>query len=260
MTDYHVPSVSMAAQALKLLARYKYRSCTLTELSEALHVSKTTCLRVMRTLVNEDFVHYDEATKKYGLGPYLIPLGNRASELINSVACATQEMRKVAAATGMTTVLVQRMRDDRLMYIATAEAPRDEIRISVSVGQQFPLTAAAFGRCFLAFESEEEWEKYTARGLQKYTEGTVTDPLLWRRRLLETRKRGYAVSHGESREGLSAIAAPIFGGDDVPLLVMACIAFTSQLRDEDLEDVVNTLLPITKRLSMGSFHAFASQV
>ena len=77
---------------------------------------------------------------------------------------------------------------------------------------------------------------------------------------METRKRGYAVSHGESREGLSAIAAPIFGGDDVPLLVMACIAFTSQLRDEDLEDVVNTLLPVTKRLSMGSFHAFASQV
>jgi IclR family KDG regulon transcriptional repressor len=247
--DYQVPSVALAARILKMLSRYKYRSCSLKEIAEKLEVNKTTCLRVLRTLEKEDFVKYDPDTRRYSLGPYLIPLGTRASELNDTVASAMSELQSVAAATGMTTVLVKRLKDDRLIYIGSAEPPGEGVRIAVSVGQQFPITGAAFGRCFLAFDTEEAWQHFIQAGLRAYTPHTVTDPDKFIEILREVRRQGYAVSHSELTPGISAIAAPIFNRAGGVELVMACLVMTSQLTPEREEAAIQTLLQSTRKLS-----------
>ena len=136
--EYTVPSVALAAQALRLLSRHKYKSSSLTDIARKLNASPTTCLRVLRTLEREDFVLYDPETRRYSLGPYLIPLGNRAAELNDAVARATAEIRRVAAQTGLTTALVQRW-DDRPIYIASAEPPADDAVLrSCATGSVLP--------------------------------------------------------------------------------------------------------------------------
>jgi DNA-binding IclR family transcriptional regulator len=250
--DYQVPSVALAARILKMLSRYKYRSCSLKEIAEKLQVNKTTCLRVLRTLEKEDFVKYDPDTRRYSLGPYLIPLGTRASELNDTVASAIAELHAVAAATGMTTVLVKRLKDDRLIYIASAEPPGEGVRIAVSVGQQFPITGAAFGRCFLAFDSEEAWQRFIQAGLRAYTPHTITDADQFIQSLRDVRRQGYAVSHAELTPGISAIAAPIFNRFGQVELVMACLSMTSQLTPEREQDAIRALLESTGKLSLWS--------
>ena len=123
--EYSVPSVALAAQALKLLSRHKYRFSSLKVIATKLDASPTTCLRILRSLEREDFVRYDRETRKYGLGPYLIPLGNRAAELNDAFARASAEIKRVAAQTGLITALVQRW-DDLPVFIASAEPPADE--------------------------------------------------------------------------------------------------------------------------------------
>src|SRR5258708_21482114 len=124
--EYAVPSVALAAQALKLLSRHKYKSSSLKDIARKLGASPTTCLRVLRTLEREDFVHYDHETRRYSLGPYLIPLGNRAAELNDAFARAATEIRRVASQTGLTTALVQRC-DDRPVYISSSDPPPEDI-------------------------------------------------------------------------------------------------------------------------------------
>jgi DNA-binding IclR family transcriptional regulator len=148
--EYGVPSVALAAQALKLLSRHKYRSSSLKVIATRLDASPTTCLRILRSLEREDFVRYDRETRKYSLGPYLIPLGNRAAELNDAFARASAEIKRVAAQTGLITALVQRW-DDLPVFIASAEPPADDnrfTRLSISIGEAIPLTAGAHGRCF----------------------------------------------------------------------------------------------------------------
>ena len=62
--EYEAPSVTLAAQALKLLSRHKYRSTSLKDIARKLEASPTTCLRVLRTLEREDVVRYDRETRK----------------------------------------------------------------------------------------------------------------------------------------------------------------------------------------------------
>ncbi|HEV2457308.1 MAG TPA: IclR family transcriptional regulator [Ktedonobacterales bacterium] len=246
--DYHVPSVALAAQALKLLSRHKYKCCSLKVIAEKLEASPTTCLRVLRTLEHEGFVRFDQATKMYSLGPYLIPLGNRAAELNDAITRASHEIKRIAALTGLTTGLLQRW-DDRLVYIASAEPPAENVRLSISVGQATPLASGAHGRCFLAFDDEAEWQRFIAAGLRPITQATITDPNHFVKALREVRRNGYAVSHGEFNPGFSAVDVPIFGKTGRVELVISCMCVTAQLDDERLAAVVKLLRATARKLS-----------
>lgn len=242
---YHIPSVELAAKILKLLSRFRYQACTLTQIAEQTGANKTTCLRVLRTLEAEDFIHLDAESKRYRLGQYLIPLGNRALQLNDLVARATALLPQVVAATNLTTVLVQRLHDDHLIYIASEEPPSD-VKISVSIGQQFPFLGAGFGRCFLAYEDERAWHEVISQGLIEYTPNTITDADVFIEVLRDIRRRGVHVSHGGLLQGVSSVAVPIFDSSGTVELVMACLATTGELTDEKAAQVVDVLLTTTK--------------
>lgn len=254
--DYHVPSVSLALRILKLLSRYKHKSRSLKEIADLTGVNKTTCLRVLRTMQTEDFIKYDEDTKKYGLGPYLIPLGNRARELNDTVSMAISEIASAAIETGCTTVLIERLAEDKLIFIASEEAPRQEVRISVSVGQQFPVAGAGIGRCFLAYDNREAWQAFVNRGLIQYTPHSIVDETEFIENLQVIRSQGYAISHGEMTPGVSAAAVPIFNKSGDVELVVACLAMTSQF-DKDYETrAISVLLEKSRKLSeWNGYHA-----
>lgn len=250
--DYHVPSVALSARALKLLSRHKYKACSLTLIAERLEASPTTCLRILRTLEQEDFVRFDPETKKYSLGSYLIPLGNRAAELNDAVARASAEIRRIATQTGLTTALIQRW-DDRLVYIATAEPAAEHARfsrLSLSVGQQTPLTSGAHGRCFLAYDDEAEWQRHIAAGLHALTPATIVDPGRFVEALRAVRHDGYAVSHGEFYVGCTAVDVPIFDAAGRVELVISCMYVTSQLDDDHLANLTDDLRRASRKLSV----------
>lgn len=248
--DYYVPSVALAMRILTLLSRYKHKSCSLKDISDLTGTNKTTCLRVLRTLESEDFVRYDSETRKYSLGQFLIPLGNRAMQLNDSVAIVVSELKTVAEETGMTTVLIERLRDDRVIYIASRE-PAAEVKIAVSVGQKFPIAGPGFGHCFLAYDDESEWKRLIEAGLVQYTAHSIVDAKVFIEQLKQIRMSGYSVSHGSLLPGVSGVAAPIFGKDGDVELVMACLAMTTQFESQPgaEERVIQILLEKTKKLS-----------
>lgn len=242
---YHIPSVELSVRILKLLSRFRHQASTLTEIATQTGANKTTCLRVLRTLEAEDFIQYDATSKRYRLGQYLIPLGNRALQLNDRVAAATALLPQVVAATDLTTVLVQRLDDNHLIYIASEEPPSD-VKISVSIGQQFPLLGAGFGRCFLAYEDEQVWQDVIADGLVEYTPNTITDADIFITLLHDIRRSGYHVSHGGLLQGVSSVAVPIFGPSGKAELVLACLAMTSELAAEKAVEVAGILLNLTR--------------
>lgn len=249
--DYGVPSVALAAQVLKLLSRHKYRSSSLKLIATKLDASPTTCLRILRTLEREDFVCYDRETRKYSLGPYLVPLGNRAAELNDAFARAAAEIKCVATLTGLTTVLVQRW-DDRPIYIASAEPPTEDIRFSrlaISIGQATPLTAGAHGQCFLAYDDEAEWQRHIAAGIRPMTSATITDPNQFVANLRQVRRQGYAVSNGEFHRGTTAVDAPVFNKAGQVELVISSVCISSQLDERLLADTIHIVCAAARRLS-----------
>lgn len=246
--EYHSPSVALAVRILKLLSRHKYQSSSLTDIAAKLGASSTTCLRVLRTLEHDDLVRFDHETKRYRLGAYLIPLGNRAAELNGVVASASAAIKRIAAHTGLTTVLIQRW-DDRAVFIASAEPPAEHVRLSIAVGQDLPMTSGAHGRCFLAYEDDAEVCRLIGAGIRPVTPATITDPRRFLAAVRAVRRNGYAISHGELAPGFSAVDVPIFGQTGRAELVISTMFVTTQLDERRLADLIAVLRTTSRQLS-----------
>src|SRR5690349_7129111 len=100
-----IPSVNSSLRVLELLSTEEYKSSTLSEISSALSINKSTCLRILKTLLKKDFLQFNESTKRYQLGSYLIALGTRAKEINDYLSVAISYLPKICSQIGYTIVL-----------------------------------------------------------------------------------------------------------------------------------------------------------
>ncbi len=115
-------------------------------------------------------------------------------------------LERLTKETGMTSVLVNKIGEDKLAIIAKVEA--SDFGVSVSVGRHFSITDGSFGMCILAYMEKEEREYYLnqKKGLKTYSEEEVQ---LIERDINHIREDGFYITYGEYIKGLCGIAAPI---------------------------------------------------
>lgn len=242
-----ISSVQRAADVLKILAESVEPTQGVTEISQALGLSKATVHRTLASLKATGLVEVDELTRRYQLGPAALTLGLKYLARLDVRAMAAAAMRRLMAATHETATLSIRHGWTRL-YVDQVTPPL-EVKMTVSLGEPFPLHAGASSKAFLAFISPEERERYLQNApLQKLTSATVTDVLSLRAELSAIRDRGYAVSAGERQSGASSIAAPIVGRDHEPLAVISVCGPLERMRDR-VPEIAALLLEETEGIS-----------
>lgn len=247
-----VPSVEAAAKILDFLSRYKHRRSTLTEICQKLGLNKSTCLRILRVLKKYQFVSYDEETKKYGLGVYLVVLGARAAEFSDHLEIVRPYLRRLMEETQLTSVLLQPASDYRLMYVLKEE-PDAGIRVNVTLGQYFPVTTTSFGKCYLAFMDKTELDRIIREvGIREFTPKTITNAEELKEDLKQVVRRGYAVSYEEHTPGVVGIAAPVFDMNGKVSMIIACLGVAAYMGEERVaacgEKIKEIALEITRAL------------
>ncbi|MCL6612003.1 MAG: IclR family transcriptional regulator [Peptococcaceae bacterium] len=244
-----VPSVEYAIKILDFLSRFKNRKSSLAEISRALAISKSTCLRILRVLRHYGLVYYDEETRKYSLGEYLVVLGSRAADFSDRLAVCRPHLAALCRKTGLTCVLVGPAPQNRLMYVAKEE-PDVDVRINVTVGQYFPITGASFGKCFLAFMDEEEAGRVISEaGIKQFTSRTITNLDEFKKNLQAVRRLGYAYSFEEHTQGVSALAAPVFDSGGKVVLVAACLGTPALLNESNMQGIRDAVLDAAGRMT-----------
>lgn len=232
-----VPALEAAIKILEYLSRYTIRERSLSQISKNLEINKSTCHRILKLLTKYRYVSYDPETKQYNLGSYLLILGSRAGEFIDYLKLAKPHLKWVCEETRLTSVLLEPVSNDRLMYVAKEELdmPEHHVQVTVKLGQHFPLTSASFGKCYLAFIEEEEREEIIKKvNFKQFTDKSITDLETFNKSLNEVRRKGYAVSYEEHTPGVFGIAAPIFDYTGSIMMVIACIGFASDISEEQI--------------------------
>lgn len=245
---YHVPVIVSTGRILQYLSNHENQKSSLSEISQALNISKSTCFRILRTLEDMNYVSYDKQSKRYSLGSYLIVLGSRALEQLDYLTLGKKYLRAITQETGFTTAIVQKVGMDRVAYISKEEAD-SAVRLSVNVGRQFHITKVSYGKCFLAFAPEKERMNILSKGLEKLTNNTITDIDAYLDELNLVRKRGYATSNEEYIRGINAVSAPVFRPDGQVLMVICCLAISSHFPEEKMHEIGRKLAATAKELT-----------
>lgn len=241
-------TVSAIERAADVLGLFADAGPTLgvTEIAQALSLSKTVVYRVLTSLRSKGFIEFDDSTRRYSLGPQVLLLGLTYLDRIDALGLAREAMRLLSDQTNETATVSVRSGWNRV-YIDQITPARD-IRMVVPLGRPFPLHAGGSSKVLLAFLSDEEQDAFLRTPLSRLTSLTVTDPARLRIDLDHIRQRGYAVTMGERQVGAGAVAAPILGHDGRPVAAMSICGPVERFR-EAVDEAAVLLLGATRRIS-----------
>lgn len=182
---------------------------TLTELSDAARIPKSSALALARTLADSGFLSVLNGT--YLIGPEAMKLASSIAARRRFPDIATPAVRALAEATGESALLAELASDaPEAVYVHKAES-ENPLRFIVQIGTREPLYSSAVGRALLAFKPRPWIDAYLRDvALVPLTPSTVTSKKALREILGKVRRDGVAVSMEETIEGVAGIASPIF--------------------------------------------------
>ncbi|CAN7224488.1 IclR family transcriptional regulator [Devosia sp. LjRoot3] len=191
----------------------------LTELARLTGFDKATARRLLLSLASHGMIEQNETTRLYRLGPALVRFARIREAHFPFLESARSFVVALAEETGETAHLSE-FDTDFLTSVYVEESPQAN-RISVSIGDRFPLHATASGLAFLAAARPDYVDAYLSRPLERHTRFTLTAPNLLRQHLGEIRQRGYSISDQGRAQGVFSVGAAILDGGGLPIGALA---------------------------------------
>ena len=204
---YRVGAVDKALHALQVLR--ERGPCAVSDVAVQVGVSRSTAHRLLGTMVGRGFVAQDPLTRNYLLGPFLTEMGVQPTAIAAIIERSRPYLAELSAEV-RETVQLQVLEGNRCRFVAGIDG-QQQLKTSVRVGSVLAAHATAGGKVLLAELSRNQVEALIAPGLPRYTSRTIADPAALQAELDGIRRRGYAVNHQESEEGIVAVAVALRG-------------------------------------------------
>ena len=207
-----VKSALRVLDIFELLAKHP-DGISLSAIAAELHIPKSSAHGLLATLLSRGYLRAGRHDRTYRLGVRLFELGSAYMSGADLLADGQEVVRELARACDETVHLAI-LTGDEVLYIAKEEGT-NTIRMASAMGRRFPAHGTGVGKMLLAGLPAAELDQLypPKQPLKPITLHTITDPLLFRQELAETRRRGYATDLEESTPGLCCIAAPIFNSE-----------------------------------------------
>ncbi|MGC5051710.1 IclR family transcriptional regulator [Micromonospora sp. DT48] len=205
---YTASGLGRALAVIDLLAERSPEMVGVSTVARDLSLPKAVAHRILKELTANQFVTFDEGTRRYRLGPGALAAGLAALRAVDVQATTNRHMRRLVEITGETATLSMRQGWVRV-YTDQVLSPH-EIRMSVTLGSRHSLVAGSSSKAILAALPDAEVAEYlNTHELVSVTPATITSiERLWED-LRTVRRQGYAVSRGERQAGAASVAAAI---------------------------------------------------
>jgi DNA-binding IclR family transcriptional regulator len=212
-----VPALTRGIAVLRLLGQSD-APLGVHSIARALGLVPSTCLHILRVLVEEQLITVDAETKKYAVGGGLAALARTALRQHTFSVAVQADLDELSRLHGATALAVEAIGLDHMMVVALARAPLP-LQLHVEIGSRFPALISATGRCVAAF-CGAPWPEIRQRfeALRWDSPPTLA---AWRNEVKATRVNGYAIDNGQYIRGVSIVAAPLMMPDGtIDALVM----------------------------------------
>ena len=179
----------------------------LQELAKQVNISQSTVLRYLYALQKANYIYQDPDTFRYGMTWRSCLLTQNLNSQLSLRSISTPFINALANDLRLGTCLVvdQNM---ECMYLDCIDNPSGSAL--QRIGKIAPLHATASGKVLLSTYSDAKFDEFIQiKGLEKFTDFTITDPQKLKEDLRTIRTRGYGMDEQECEIGLRCISCPI---------------------------------------------------
>lgn len=201
-------SVQSVERAFAILRALITGPSGVSEVAERTGLPKSTVSRLLATLVEIGAVDQSDTMGLYSLGDVLIDLsaaaspGRNLTSLVHPFLIGLVDEIGEAAGLGV-------LDGNRVYYLDQVDADH-EVQVRDWTGESVDAHVVSSGLVLLANATDDARHEFLSKDLARWTENTVTDPVVLSRRLDDIRRAGFAWVYEEMSEGLNSVAAPIF--------------------------------------------------
>ena len=242
-----IKSIEKAAAVIDLLAD-SAAPLPLSHIASELKMAKSTLHGIISTLVDVGYVAQDAETGRYFLSLRLFEIGSTVSRKWNERNFAYPFMQKLAESTGNTVHLAM-LDDGEVLYIGKYESS-GSAPLATDIGIKLPAHCTAIGKVLLSCLSPYELKKFVRRrGLERYTNSTITDIEILQSELDKIRAQGFASDEQEYMVGLRCVAVPIYNSKGEVTTALSVAGPVQKLQGREFEKRKQLLFQISSEIS-----------
>lgn len=206
-------TLSSVHNAMRILKEFTLEQPELgiSELSSRLGLAKSTVFRLVKTLSENNLVEQNVKNQKYHLGIAAFELGFTVYHEMELRTVALPLLDRLMKSIRRT-VHLGVYENGGILFLCKRIAEDHHGTVS-KIGRRVPSHCTASGKLLLAYQNEEELERFYAQELKAYTRKTITSRDELQEQLEQVRQKGYAVCHEELKEGICSAAVPVYNDE-----------------------------------------------
>lgn len=237
-------SVRSVTRALDIMSQFtdgSNRPRNITEIVETSGLAKTTVIRLLSTLESEGLLA--STSRGFVPGPILWRWARAANQAWELPTAARSLMSRLMEQEKETVNLYIR-RGRMRICVAQEESPLP-LRHVVHIGDQLPLVSGASSKVLL---SEVSPESVATLYASSHASAPPLESLL--ADLERVRTDGFAVSHGEREQGISAVGAPVRSEHGVIVAALTFSGPSVRFPEERIEELAASLIAAAGEMSL----------
>lgn len=209
-----------------------------SQIARDLGLNPSTCFNLLKTLVHERLVVFDDRTKTYSLGLGFVEMAKGSLEQASFARLARPHLDAIAAEFRVTMTLWHRAGRDRVVLVERADND-DAMRVHMSIGQRLPALIGALGRCIAAFDSMNETEIRARFKALRWQDPPEIETYL--AEVKAARTHGYAIDMDRYVRGVITVSAPVLDEAARPIMALSAIGFSGQFTPVRLEALAQSV-------------------
>ncbi len=204
---------------------------TLTEVAQQVGLSPSTAHRLLTTLEQERYVHFDAERRLWSVGVQAFVAGSAFLKTRSLVGTARPHMRALMEESEETVNLAVEDQAEAI-YLSQVEC-RQMMRAFARPGGRVPLHCSGVGKALLSAMPDGDLAKILHRqGLSRVTVKTINTTAALRGDLAQARARGYAIDDEEHAVGMRCVAAVVFNEGAEPVAAVSLSGPMARIPDE----------------------------
>ncbi|MCC6615857.1 MAG: IclR family transcriptional regulator [Anaerolineae bacterium] len=218
------------------------RSVSITEVAQMLQIDKSSASRLVKTLVQHDYLQPERGSRRFVLGKRMyqiswqllnrMPVREKAKPYLYRLVQATGECSHTAVYS-----------EGKALMIDDVEAEAS-LRVVGGVGRRIPLHCTAVGKSLLAFAHLP-----LPAVLETKTPRTITHTNELKAHLAEVRAAGYALDDEEHEPGVRCLAAPVYDAMGNVIASIGISGPTVRVTDDRIEGLALHVMRAAQALS-----------
>lgn len=221
----------------------------LQDVAGELGMNKSTALRFLKTLVNAGYIDQEAETSRYVATYKICALANKvdlhtelrkiARPYLEQLAKIFGESVNMAVENKMTSVYVDVIRGSSQSLVTVQK-----------IGNAAPMHCTGNGKVLLLNYSDQDLDRLIrVKGLERYTEYTLTTKEELKQELAKIRKRGFAYDEQERELGARCVAFPIYNDKGKVVSGMSVTGPDNRMTDEVIAPKIEEFRRITMEIS-----------